>query len=607
MQDLIWPPPKACQVTPGNLALSSLSLPVYKGHHVAIHWWLNRIATRLPSSKSASLQWQQEHNCSDLKPGHYQLELNTQKLHLRTADEAGTLAALQTLWQIVDAAAATGSLSCLTIDDGPDFENRGIMLDISRGKVPAMETLFDLIDRFAQWKINQLQLYVEHTFAYRGHREVWQDHTPLTAAELKQLVSYCADRGIQLVANQNSFGHFHRWLCHARYRPLAECPAGIEHPFSLHPEPFSLCPGDPGSLALLRDLYDQMVPLTRSNLLNVGLDETFDLGMGRSRADCEQRGKSTVYLEFLNAVAELAREHGCRIMFWGDILIQQPQLLHQVPEDAVPLLWGYEADHPFEQETQAVAATGRDFYVCPGTSSWNSLGGRYDNAMANLRAAAKQGHQNGAKGYLITDWGDFGHLQPLVISLPAFTYGAGLSWNRVGTEPQEHRAAKLALQLDYDCNADTTLVFKKLAQVHTASGCAIMNGSALFFALIRSKDSLDHVKLAPLREADFAAAEAALEKVLPAWHALSSVSLQHHVCTREIHWCHDLLAFAINFSRWRLAPEKQDKADLRRQLAQLLAQFEAVRNLRYRSGAAAESKRYLWQLLTLLSSQTPRK
>ena len=56
----------------------------------------------------------------------------------------------------------------MKITDWPDYPQRGVMLDISRDKVPSMETLYQLIDLLASWKINQLQLYTEHTFAYRA-------------------------------------------------------------------------------------------------------------------------------------------------------------------------------------------------------------------------------------------------------------------------------------------------------------------------------------------------------------------------------------------------------------------------------------------------------
>ena len=79
------------------------------------------------------------------------------------------------------------------------------------------------------------------------------------------------------------------------------------------------------------------------------------------------------------------------MMFWGDIALEHPELISDLPGDALPLLWGYEADHPFADQAGALAATGLEFYVCPGTSSWLSFAGRWSNALANLAAAASAG------------------------------------------------------------------------------------------------------------------------------------------------------------------------------------------------------------------------
>ena len=50
-------------------------------------------------------------------------------------------------------------LPCLVIHDWPDFARRGVMLDISRGRVPRLETLLKLAGRLADFKLNELQLY----------------------------------------------------------------------------------------------------------------------------------------------------------------------------------------------------------------------------------------------------------------------------------------------------------------------------------------------------------------------------------------------------------------------------------------------------------------
>src|SRR5665213_1747030 len=117
------------------------------------------------------------------------------------------------------------------------------------------------------------------------------------------------------------------------------------------------------------------------------------------------------------------------MMFWGDIVLKYPKLISQLPKNVVALNWGYEANHPFAKEAAQFNKAKIPFYVCPGTSTWQTLIGKHDNALANLRAAAKAGKKFGALGFLNTDWGDGGHPQPLAVSWPMFLAGAALAWN----------------------------------------------------------------------------------------------------------------------------------------------------------------------------------
>ena len=197
-------------------------------------------------------------------PEGYRLEVDRRGARVRGADRAGLAHGVRTLEQLVRLAVrpAPGRLHLpgVVLADRPAFRERGALVDISRDRVPTMETLFALVDLLARLKLNQLQLYTEHTFAYRGHEAVWRGADPLTPEQVRTLDDYCAERFVELVPNQQSFGHMHRWLVHEPYRALAECPAGVVHPFARKPEPFSLCPTDPRSLELLADLFDQLLP-----------------------------------------------------------------------------------------------------------------------------------------------------------------------------------------------------------------------------------------------------------------------------------------------------------------------------------------------------------
>ena len=178
----------------------------------------------------------------------------------------------------------------------------------------------------------------------------------------------------------------------------------------------------------MTSLFDELLPHFTSKTFNVGCDETFDLGQGRSRAECDRLGTGRVYVDYLRKVYQAVTERDHVMQFWGDIIVQYPELISELPRDAIALEWGYEADHPFDEHGAQFAQAGLTFYVCPGTSSWNSIGGRTDNALGNLRSAAENGLKHGASGYLNTDWGDNGHWQALPISELGFAMGAAYSW-----------------------------------------------------------------------------------------------------------------------------------------------------------------------------------
>ncbi|MDY7095212.1 MAG: family 20 glycosylhydrolase [Acidobacteriota bacterium] len=543
----------------------------------------------------------------------YRLHVGEFGVELVGSDTAGLLYGVFTLVQWLRAHPPLRRrvrLPGLMVEDWPDFAHRGVMLDISRDKVPTKETLEHLVELLACWKINQLQLYMEHTFAYAGHEEVWQGVGALTAEDVRWLDDLCRRRCIELVPNQNSFGHFHRWLVLDRYRPLAECPEGQPFPFGDEERPFSLCPTDPKSLELLRDLYAQLLPNFRSRLFNVGCDETFDLGKGRSAEACRRRGREEVYLDFLRQVRDLAAEHGRRIQFWGDIIIERPDLIPELPKDAVALEWGYEADHSFEEHAAAFGRSGLEFYVCPGTSSWSSLTGRPDNAVANLASAAEHGLAHGASGYLITDWGDFGHLQPLPVSYPGLLAGAGCAWN---VESRKGLAERLPALLDHhvfhDLAGRAGQALWDLGAAHGLTGARPFNGSPLFFQLVRLSDTLDEKRYQGMTKEGL---EEARDAVQAGRKALAKTRLERpdaELVLRELRWAADLLLFAIRLAKARLKAGKGQPLDavaaktrqcLADRLAPLLPEYREIWLARNRPGGLDDSAGRLEQLLAEL-------
>jgi hypothetical protein len=375
-------------------------------------------------------------------PEGYALAISKNGIEISFRESGGLRAATATLRQLLRQFGR--HLPCLHIRDWPDFPRRGVMLDISRGRVPKLETLLDLAEKLSDFKINELQLYTEHTFAYRKYKSIWQSWGALTAREIQILDARCRELGIDLVPNQNSFGHLRYFLEHPKLKNLAEVSesyeGGGDAPSHTNEgdegvaaaflrRPTTLAPTHPGTIPFLRGLYDELLPNFSSRFFNVGCDETWDLGRGQSKKLCEAKGKGRVYLDFLNKIHREVSASDKRMMFWGDIILKYPKLIRGLPKNAIALNWGYEANHPFEKEAAQFAKAKIPFYVCPGTSTWQTLIGKHDNALANLGAAARAGKEFGAIGLLNTDWGDGGHPQPLAVSWPMFLAGASLAWN----------------------------------------------------------------------------------------------------------------------------------------------------------------------------------
>lgn len=416
------------------------------------------------------------------QPQGYRLVIHEQGIELTAHDDAGLFYGRQTLGQLQ----REGEVGACMIEDWPDFAVRGVMLDISRDKVPTMATLRELIDLLASLKINQLQLYTEHTFAYRNHRVVWEHASPLTHEEIRELDTYCRARFIELVPNQNSFGHMERWLKHPAYRDLAECPDGAFY-WNQHRPAATLNPLDPRSLELVRELHAELLPCFSSKQFNVGCDETMELGMGRSKPEADRVGVGRVYLDFLKQIHAGVVEHGCTMQFWADIILKHPELVDELPRDVVALIWGYEADHPFDEQCSRVAASGRQFYVCPGTSSWCSLAGRTRNMLDNIRSAAEMGLRHGAVGLLNTDWGDLGHLQPLSVSYAGFAYAAAVSWCLQSNADTDDLATAINRHVVFDPQERTGQALLTLGDVYALPGLARSNGTVLFDLLVQKR------------------------------------------------------------------------------------------------------------------------
>ncbi|MGH9277938.1 MAG: glycoside hydrolase family 20 zincin-like fold domain-containing protein [Acidimicrobiales bacterium] len=434
----------------------------------------------------------------------YELEVSPDRATLAAGDEAGRRYGEQAVAQLRD---GDGSLPSLHLRDWPDIAVRGYMLDVSRDRVPTQETLGRLVEVLALARFNHLQLYVEHTFAYPGHEAVWRDASGLSGGDLEWLDRRCAAVGIELAVNQNTFGHMERWLRHDAYRSRAECRDGIDVGAGKKRPPSVLAP-TPENAAFAVELCRAQLGHVRSGRINIGCDETFDLGRGVSAARAARVGTELVYVEHVARIMAPLVDEGYSILFWGDMLRSHPHLVDHLPNgDITAVAWTYEspcesdislpatvaatlaslgfdldAHRGFAINAAPFAAVDFPFWVAPGTSSWNSLVGRLDNARENILDAAQNARTLGARGLLLTDWGDGGHHQPLSVSYPPIAYAGAVSWCADANERLDlaHVVSRFVTN-DPTGTAGRALV--ELGSLCRQTGQYVMNGSPLHSAL----------------------------------------------------------------------------------------------------------------------------
>jgi len=360
--------------------------------------------------------------------GAYRLTITPTETTFRAADATGLFHAGRTLAQIKQQFPA--ELPCIDILDWPDYPVRGFYHDVTRGKVPKLKTLLELAETCADYKLNHLELYIEHTYAYKRHPEVWQGSDPLTAEEICTLDARCAELHIDLVPSFSTFGHFYTWI-HHKFPELNELERDVSgDPFcwwdrQIH---YTLDCQNPRSIELVREIIHEVRPLFRSRFFNICADETFDLGKGKNKALAEKVGKGRLYVDFLKQIMAAVKEADAIPLFWGDIIGAYPELVKEIPTEAIALDWDYSAELK-HTKAQLMADSGRAFYVCPGVCGWNEWIPNYGVAHKNITRFAKLGQKLGAAGILNTDWGDFGHINTWGPTLPGLVLGASCAWN----------------------------------------------------------------------------------------------------------------------------------------------------------------------------------
>lgn len=405
-------------------------------------------------------------------PGAYTLTIDIDGIAITGCDFEGMRNGVQTLRQLIRQNGAV--LPVLQIEDAPAYRIRGYYLDATRGRVPTLAWLKQWADKLCFYKYNQLQLYIEHTFAFDDMSETWRGSSPLTPADILEFDQYCANLGIELVPSVSTFGHQYVAMRTQELRELGEFPEDADRPFSFieRMRHHTLNVADDRAFAFSTQLVDSYLQLFRTKRFNICADETFDLGKGQSKQEAQRVGVATLYATYVGKLCEHLSQQGHEPMFWGDIAIEMPEILETLPNNVTLLNWQYDPEAT-DEKIQLVAKAGAKQIVCAAVWGWNALLPRIDDAWNNIACIARYGIDCGAEGMLVTDWGDFGHVNDPRMAVPGMIFGAQYAWNPAGDTAE-------SIVKDTDENSAENDLLARISRVEYGD-C-----SARFVALLRS-------------------------------------------------------------------------------------------------------------------------
>ena len=346
----------------------------------------------------------------------YVLEVGDDFVSIRAKARAGLLYGVQTLCQLIRANLKDKGIPCLTIRDWPSLRWRCFQDDLTRGPSSTLDELKREVALGAFLKMNAFTYYMEHQFAFAKHPLIGPKDGSLLPDELKALVAFGKPLGVDILGNQQSFGHFGHILKHKEYAHLRETRD-------------VLCPTKEESYKLLDDLYSEVIPLLPFPFFNVCCDETDGLSTGPSKELAAKIGVGGVYAGHLRRVHDLLKEkYQKRMMMWGDIILQHPEHLKEIPKDTIMLTWGYDPRANFEGQIVPFAKSGYEFFVCPGVNNWSRILPDFGASVVNIQNFVRDGAKHGALGMLNTAWDDDGEN----LNAPSWhghAWGAECAWN----------------------------------------------------------------------------------------------------------------------------------------------------------------------------------
>jgi len=388
------------------------------------------------------------------------------------ATGSGIFYGVQTIKQLIEKRDGAVSIACVTVRDWPAMKYRGQDDDLSRGPFPTLDYQKKQIRTFAAYKLNIYSPYFENSLQYASEPLTAPPGGAMTRDEVKELVEYARNYHVTLIPQQEAFGHLHHVLLYDLYSDLAEVPHGSV-----------LAPGQPGSLQLIEKWSSEVAQIFPGPFLHIGADETDDLGQGRTKKDVANRGLGSVYVDFIQRIHTGLAPLDKRLLFWGDVAMNSPELVRQLPKDMIAVAWHYsmpdDGSGHFDRWVTPFTNAGMEVWVSPSANRGNRIDADDDTNLRTIQAFVADGQRLGATGMLNTVWDDGGE-GLFDQNWYSVLFGAAASWRsgRTDLAPFEQSYGQVFHQ---DYSGEVNQAMLELMEAHRALARAGLSATNKLF------------------------------------------------------------------------------------------------------------------------------
>ena len=298
----------------------------------------------------------------------YTLEVTPQQISIKAADYNGALYALQTLRQLLPNEVESTELvkrdwlvPAVTITDAPQYQWRGLMLDVSRHFFPK-EYILKTLDRMAMLKLNTFHFHLvdnegwrieikkypklTEVGAWRVDQEdkLWDERTPnpanafanpatapkkyggfYTQEDIKEIVAYATARGITVIPEIEMPAHamsaiaaYPELSCHKR--PIG-VPSGAVWPIT-----DIYCAGQEEIFDFIEEVLTEVLALFPSQYIHIGGDEATHTEWERC-PKCQLRMKEhqlknvhQLQSYFIRRIDDFLTSKGRTLVGWDEIM-----------------------------------------------------------------------------------------------------------------------------------------------------------------------------------------------------------------------------------------------------------------------------------------------